>query len=109
MPAEREAGSFGAAGDRPRFLARCLLERESPAFPDVDLHGQVAAVGVVPADHPRRANDAAAVKAEFEKKIAEDPALAKDAGQRLDFFYRKHPSWDSRLNLYPVYRVDSAP
>lgn len=50
-----------------------------------------------------------AVKAEFEKRIATDPAFAKDPAARLEFFYRRHPSWDVRLNLYPVYRVDTAP
>lgn len=50
-----------------------------------------------------------AVKAEFDKKLASDPVFAKDPAARLDFFYKKHASYDSRLNLYPVYRVDAAP
>lgn len=50
-----------------------------------------------------------AVKAAFEKKIASDPAFAKDPAKRLGFFYEKHPSWDSRLDLYPVFRVDATP
>jgi len=50
-----------------------------------------------------------AVKAEFDKKVAADPVFAKDPAARLDFFYRKHGSFDTRLNLYPVYRVDVAP
>jgi hypothetical protein len=45
-----------------------------------------------------------AVKAEFEKKLAADPAFAKSGEKRLEFFYRKHPSWDERFGLYPVYR-----
>ena len=49
------------------------------------------------------------VAAEFKAKIAADPAFAKSAAARLDFFYRKHPSFDERYNLYPVIRVATAP
>ncbi len=50
-----------------------------------------------------------AVKAEFEKKLREDKAFAADPNARLEFFYRRHPSWDERYQLYPVLRVDVAP
>jgi hypothetical protein len=50
-----------------------------------------------------------AVKKEFDAKVTADPAFAKDPAKRLDFFYRKHPSYDSRFNLYPVFRVDAEP
>ncbi|WP_242107926.1 M14 family metallopeptidase [Luteimonas aquatica] len=50
-----------------------------------------------------------AVKAEFERRVREDAAFAKDPQARLDFFYRRHASWDERYNLYPVLRVDTAP
>ena len=50
-----------------------------------------------------------ALKARFEKRIAEDAAFAKDPQARLDFFYRLHSSWDERYNLYPVMRTDSEP
>lgn len=50
-----------------------------------------------------------AVKKEFEARVGADAAFAKDPGRRLDFFYRKHPSYDSRLDLYPVFRVDAEP
>ncbi|WP_334179841.1 M14 family metallopeptidase [Pseudoxanthomonas sp.] len=49
------------------------------------------------------------VKAEFEKKLREDMAFAADPNARLEFFYRRHPSWDERYQLYPVLRVDTAP
>lgn len=48
------------------------------------------------------------VKAEFERRLREDPEFAADAQARLDWFYRRHESWDDRLNLYPVLRVDRA-
>jgi hypothetical protein len=47
-----------------------------------------------------------AVRAEFNRRLA-DPAFAKDPAARLAFFYRRHPSWDERYNLYPVMRVDT--
>ena len=49
------------------------------------------------------------VKAAFEQKLKDDPAFAKDSNARLEFFYRQHPSWDERFNLYPVMRVDQVP
>lgn len=48
-----------------------------------------------------------AVKAEFEAKLAADPAFAKSANQRLEFFARKHSSWDAHYQLYPVWRTDA--
>jgi hypothetical protein len=47
--------------------------------------------------------------AAFKARLAEDPAFAASPAARLDFFYRRHPSYDERLNLYPVYRIDAAP
>jgi len=48
-----------------------------------------------------------ALRKEFEEKLASDPAFAQSPSARLDFFYARHSSWDERLNLYPVYRVQS--
>jgi len=50
-----------------------------------------------------------ALKAAFEKRVAEDEAFAKDPAARLEFFHRRHPSWDTAFGLYPVFRVDDAP
>ena len=49
-----------------------------------------------------------ALAAEFRRKVETDPAFAKNAHARLEFFARRHPSWDERLNLYPVMRTDVA-
>jgi len=46
------------------------------------------------------------LKAEFEQRLLTDPGFAADPSARLDFFYRRHESFDERLNLYPVMRVD---
>jgi hypothetical protein len=27
----------------------------------------------------------------------------------LEFFYRRHSSWDERFNLYPVFRTANSP
>ncbi len=44
------------------------------------------------------------LKTEFEAKLAAEPEFAKSPEKRLEFFYRKHPSWDDRVGLYPVFR-----
>jgi len=49
-----------------------------------------------------------ALAAEFRRKVETDPAFAKNAHARLEFFARRHPSWDERFNLYPVLRTDVA-
>lgn len=46
---------------------------------------------------------------EFERRLEEDEGFRNDPAQRLDFFRRRHPSWDDRLNLYPVFRIDAPP
>ncbi|WP_332878003.1 M14 family metallopeptidase [Massilia sp. S19_KUP03_FR1] len=50
-----------------------------------------------------------ALAAAFRNKVATDPAFAKNPHARLEFFARRHTSWDERLNLYPVMRMDVAP
>lgn len=47
-----------------------------------------------------------ALAAQFQRRLDEDPAFAADPKARLDFFYRRHPAWDTRYNLYPVLRVE---
>ena len=47
-----------------------------------------------------------ALQQEFNRKLKEDPAFAASPHARLEFFLRRHASWDSQLNLYPVFRVD---
>jgi len=43
---------------------------------------------------------------EFSRTINEDAAFAANPRARLEFFLRRHASWDARMNLYPVFRVD---
>ena len=49
-----------------------------------------------------------ALKAEFERKLRDEPAFAGSPAARLDFFYRRHPAWDAGTNRYPVLRTDTA-
>jgi len=42
---------------------------------------------------------------EFNEKLAADSTFATDAAARLEFFLRRHESWDERCNLYPIYRA----
>ena len=44
--------------------------------------------------------------AEFEAKLASDPAFAANPAARLEFFGRRHESWDERYNLYPIFRTE---
>jgi hypothetical protein len=50
-----------------------------------------------------------AVAAEFRKRLETDPAFAKSPQARLEFFARRHVSWDERYNMYPVLRTNVAP
>jgi len=49
------------------------------------------------------------LREEFERRLGQDAAFAASPRARLDFFLRRHSSWDSHLNLYPVFRVDELP
>jgi hypothetical protein len=46
-----------------------------------------------------------ALAEEFKKRLATDAEFAKNPQARLDFFYQRHPSYDTRFNLYPVLRI----
>lgn len=45
----------------------------------------------------------------FQKKLADEPEFAKNPSARLEFFARRHSSWDERYQLYPVMRTATAP
>jgi hypothetical protein len=46
-----------------------------------------------------------ALRAEFRKKLDTDAEFNKSPQARLEFFARRHASWDERFNLYPVMRT----
>lgn len=49
------------------------------------------------------------LKEEFERKLKSDAAFAKSPQARLEFFARRHSSWDDRFNRYPVFRTQAVP
>lgn len=49
------------------------------------------------------------VKADFERRLKENAEFAKSPQARLEYFARRHSSWDSRYQLYPVLRTDRVP
>jgi hypothetical protein len=50
-----------------------------------------------------------ALRAQFDAAVAADPELAKSPGKKLEWFYRRHPAWDERFNLLPIYKTDREP
>ncbi|MBK8544547.1 MAG: M14 family metallopeptidase [Caulobacteraceae bacterium] len=50
------------------------------------------------------ANDLEA-RTEFNRRLKEDPAFAASADARLEFFLRRHVSWDAHYMRYPVVRI----
>jgi len=44
------------------------------------------------------------LQATFAAALAADPELAKSPRRRLEWFYKRHPSWDERIDLLPIYR-----
>lgn len=79
-------GYFNAAFERVEYMEDYVAE---------DVARQMLAT------HPE-------IKEAFERRL-KDPNFANDPAARLEFFYRRHPSWDDRFNLYPVFRARSRP
>lgn len=49
------------------------------------------------------------LRAEFDAWLAADAERAKSPRARLDFFYRRHPSWDSNKDRLPIVKSDVVP
>ena len=47
-----------------------------------------------------------ALKAAFERRVADDPEFAADPHARLYWFYERTPYFDERLDVYPVGRIE---
>lgn len=45
------------------------------------------------------------LKSEFYKKLNEDEEFRNNAGERLDFFYKRSPFYDKGENVYPIMRL----
>jgi hypothetical protein len=48
----------------------------------------------------------AELQVEFARRLEQEPAFAASPQARLDFFLRRHASWDEQYNLNPILRVD---
>ncbi len=48
------------------------------------------------------------LKREFARKLDQDSTFASDPNARLEYFLRRHRSWDQRCMLYPILRVESS-
>lgn len=84
--------SFAAWG----FFNACFEQKEQM---EPYVAEQIAA-GMLAAD--------AGLREEFNAKLQSEPEFARSPSERLEFFLRRHASWDERYNLYPVVRVDTA-
>jgi hypothetical protein len=49
------------------------------------------------------------LQAVFEAWLAADAARATSPRARLDFFYRRHPSWDRQKDRLPIVKTDTVP
>ncbi len=45
---------------------------------------------------------------EYQAVLQSHPEFARDPEKRLEFFYRRHPTWDDRFALYPVLKTGQA-
>ena len=117
MPRDIGTGALFVPIAQPK--ARLVIELFEPQAPDAlvawgefnNAFEQKEYMEAYVAEDVARAQLAAdpALAAAFKKKLANDPAFAEDPGARLDFFYRRSPSWDERLDLYPVMRMAKVP
>ncbi|MBX3156679.1 MAG: peptidase M14 [Deltaproteobacteria bacterium] len=49
------------------------------------------------------------LRAAFDAALAADSELAQSPARRLDWFYRRSPAWDERVDLVPVFRTSATP
>ncbi len=111
---EVAAGALFVPIAQPRArLAMALLEPQAPdsllqwgLFNNAFERKEYMEAYVAEAVARRMLAEDPSVKAEFERRLREDPAFAGSPAARLEFFHRRHPSWDERLDLYPVMRVE---
>ncbi|QYF87469.1 M14 family metallopeptidase [Brevundimonas sp. PAMC22021] len=107
-------GSVRVSTDQPLGdIAVLLLEPQSSEsffawgmFPEVLSRVEyIEGYAIAPLAERMMAADPA-LKAEFEKTLAGDPAFAANGDARLQWFYERTPFYDDRYLLYPVARED---
>ncbi len=110
-----EAGALWIPIRQPRArLAMHLLEPAAPdslaawGFFNAALEQKEYMESYVAEEVAREMLKDPAIKRAFEQSLA-DPTFAASPERRLDFFYRRHPSWQSQRRELPVLRADIAP
>lgn len=106
------AGSVRVPADQPLWrLAAALLEAESPDsflawnyFPEILSRTEYMESYVIEPMAEKMLSSDPALKAAYDKRVAEDADFAKDANARLSWFYERSPYYDGRYLLYPVGR-----
>jgi len=106
------SGSARVSTDQPLgVLASLLLEPTSPDsffqwgfFSQVFQRTEYAESYVLEPLAEQMLADDPALRAEFEKRLAEDEEFAASPRQRLSWFYERSPLLDTRWRLYPVGR-----
>jgi hypothetical protein len=106
------AGTLFVAAAQPRlFLALHLLEPSAPdsfvawGFFNAHFEQKEYLEDYLAEAFAREQLKDVKVKAEFDAKL-KDEAFAKSPDARLRFFAERHPSFDKRLNLVPIYRTE---
>jgi hypothetical protein len=108
------AGSLFVPIEQPRaLLVLHLLEPEAPDslaswgfFNAVFERKEIMERYVLEEEARRMLQRDPALAAEFERRLHEDTGFAGSSERRRQFFLERHPSWDERLNLVPVMRVE---
>ena len=110
-----EAGALWIPIRQPRArLAMHLLEPAAPdslaawGFFNAALEQKEYMESYVAEEVAREMLKDPAIRSAFEQSLA-DPTFAASPERRLDFFYRRHPSWQSQRRELPVLRADIAP
>lgn len=49
------------------------------------------------------------LEVQFTKKLQQEPEFAASPAARREFFLRRHASWDTQLNRYPIVRIEAEP
>ncbi|HMI41579.1 MAG TPA: M14 family metallopeptidase [Sphingomicrobium sp.] len=106
------AGSVRVPSAQPLgLLAAAMLEPESPDsllawnfFPEILMRTEYIEGYAIAPLADRMLAENAALKAEFEAKLAADTKFAADPDARLGWFYERTPYYDERFLLYPVGR-----
>ena len=114
---ERQRRTFGAGSVRVPTnqplgdLAMLLLEPESSdsffqwGFFDAVLQPtEYVEAYIMEPMAERMLAENAELRAAFESKLQKDPAFAASSRERLQWFYKQTPFWDSEARLYPVGR-----